>query len=156
MSSLPPKRDRPRTTGPRGDWDITARAPEKKPKPPPKARSALKSTKGLARTGPPERKTRIAPVSDKGKAKSDEFDTVLPLVLARDDHRCQAASTWQAVECCGGLTAHHRRLRSQGGTNDMDNLVTVCNCHHVHIHANPAEAVEHGFIISVGVRDRRV
>ena len=47
-------------------------------------------------------------------------------VLDRDGHRCVAAG-------CGSarfLEVHHRRPRGHGGTNDLDNLVTLCaGCH---------------------------
>jgi 5-methylcytosine-specific restriction endonuclease McrA len=49
-------------------------------------------------------------------------------VLERDGERCQR---------CGaedGLHVHHIVFRSQGGTHDEDNLVTVCNNCHEDIH----------------------
>ena len=46
-----------------------------------------------------------------------------------------------------GVHAHHRRLRSQGGGHDSENLLWVCpNCH-VDIHANPAQAIKKGHIL---------
>ncbi len=50
---------------------------------------------------------------------------------------------------CNGRAAHqhHRKLRSQGGTNDPDNLLGVCVlCHH-EIHAHPAVSYEHGWLV---------
>ncbi len=47
-------------------------------------------------------------------------------VLARDDHECQ-----EADGCCKGpLQVHHIVPLSKGGTNDHDNLVTLCFFHH--------------------------
>lgn len=47
-------------------------------------------------------------------------------VLARDGHRC-------AMPGCGGthfLEVHHRRPREAGGTNAVENLITLCSaCH---------------------------
>ena len=44
--------------------------------------------------------------------------------------------------------AHHRKLRSQGGQDDLDTLVCVCApCHLVTIHGHPAQAREHGWIV---------
>jgi 5-methylcytosine-specific restriction endonuclease McrA len=47
-------------------------------------------------------------------------------VLARDRYRCRGAG-------CGSarfLSVHHRIARERGGTNDPDNLITLCgNCH---------------------------
>jgi len=56
-------------------------------------------------------------------------------VLTRDRHRCRGAG-------CGSarfLSVHHRVPRAAGGTNDPDNLITLCgSCHravHAHDHA---------------------
>jgi len=59
-------------------------------------------------------------------------------VLARDHHRCRGAG-------CGSarfLSVHHKVPRTAGGTNDPDNLITLCgNCHRaVHRHAPRSEA----------------
>lgn len=47
---------------------------------------------------------------------------------------------------------HHRRLRSQGGDDAVDNLVALCadTCHNVastSVHQNVAEAIRRGFIV---------
>lgn len=50
-------------------------------------------------------------------------------------------------ECQGGLHLHHKRRRSQGGTHDNDNLVTLCVFHHIYqVHGNPAWAREWGLL----------
>lgn len=54
----------------------------------------------------------------------------------RDGQRCEA----RAEEC------HHMRRRSQGGTDDLSNLLAVCLAHHRWIHANVAEAMALGFL----------
>lgn len=62
----------------------------------------------------------------KGK-KSDfekEFDSIRPSILERDSFKC--------VECGSNknLHVHHIVHRKDGGTNDPDNLVTLCRwCH---------------------------
>lgn len=44
---------------------------------------------------------------------------------------------------------HHRRLRSQGGRDTVENLAHLCNiCHNVTIHGNPDWAKRHGWIVS--------
>jgi hypothetical protein len=51
-------------------------------------------------------------------------------VLARDGHRCRTAG-------CGGahfLDVHHVKARANGGTNDPDNLITLCAACHRMIH----------------------
>ncbi len=42
---------------------------------------------------------------------------------------------------------HHRRLRSQGGTDDLGNLMAVCSRCHRAIHDNRAWALANGYII---------
>lgn len=47
-------------------------------------------------------------------------------VLARDQHRCQAPGSGRTRL----LEVHHTQPKSQGGTNQPDNLVTLCgSCH---------------------------
>lgn len=46
-----------------------------------------------------------------------------------------------------GEHVHHRKLRSQGGTNDLVNLLDVCTACHGTIHANPADSYENGLLI---------
>jgi 5-methylcytosine-specific restriction endonuclease McrA len=51
-------------------------------------------------------------------------------VLARDGHRCRTAG-------CGGahfLDVHHIKARADGGSNDPDNLITLCAACHRMIH----------------------
>lgn len=48
------------------------------------------------------------------------------LVLARDRHRCQAPGCRRTRF----LEVHHRVLRRRGGSNDPENLITLCaSCH---------------------------
>jgi hypothetical protein len=41
---------------------------------------------------------------------------------------------------------HHKMLRSQGGTDELDNLLHVCTNCHTWIHAHPAKAVAFGWL----------
>lgn len=51
-------------------------------------------------------------------------------------------------ECPGrGTEAHHRRMRSQGGSDDMDNLLWVCGPAHRWIHANPEQSYRAGWLV---------
>lgn len=50
-----------------------------------------------------------------------------------------------------GANVHHRKLRSQGGANDPENMITVCGsgttgCHGW-IHAHPKLSREAGWIV---------
>lgn len=57
-------------------------------------------------------------------------------VLARDHWTCQAHALDFALDlvCRGRLHAHHVKLRSQGGRDSMEDLLTLCALHHDHAH----------------------
>lgn len=42
---------------------------------------------------------------------------------------------------------HHRRLRSQGGKDTLDNLVIICRECHQLIHEQPKQSIAEGFIV---------
>lgn len=51
--------------------------------------------------------------------------------------------------CSGwGAEAHHIVLRSQGGSNEPENLLWVCSACHSTIHSYPLAARERGLIAS--------
>lgn len=49
------------------------------------------------------------------------------------------------------FAVHHRKRRSQGGTNDLTNLMIVCHFHHnggtQSIHAQPALSYRRGWLV---------
>jgi hypothetical protein len=51
-------------------------------------------------------------------------------VLRRDEGHCQVPGCRHAVF----TDVHHLRLRSEGGVNSLENLVTLCSSHHRAIH----------------------
>lgn len=56
-------------------------------------------------------------------------------VLARDQHRCTfTGPDGRRCESRRWLDVHHRIPRSDGGSNDPDNLVTLCSAHHRLMH----------------------
>jgi hypothetical protein len=63
----------------------------------------------------------------------------------RSRGRCEA----QFPGCTGVATdAHHRKLRAQGGLNDLETLVHLCQwCHTGVIHRNTGWAYEHGWLV---------
>lgn len=73
-------------------------------------------------------------------------------VLARDDYRCVICGKPNTGPRGGSWSIHHRKLRSQGGAHTPDNLIVLCGgsagagCHQA-VHASPAHAVAHGWIV---------
>ena len=65
-------------------------------------------------------------------------------VFGRDQQRCV---------CCGAPVAvdydeaHHRRMKSQQGTNALGNLVSLTRVHHARWHSKRIEAKQRGFIV---------
>lgn len=45
------------------------------------------------------------------------------------------------------LHRHHRKLRSQGGTDESSNIMLVTPLQHDWIHRNPAKAYELGWLV---------
>ncbi len=43
--------------------------------------------------------------------------------------------------------AHHRKLKKQGGRNDLSNLLHVCTADHAAIHANPERSYALGLLV---------
>jgi len=75
-------------------------------------------------------------------------------VMERDGHSCQvyAYGFHTEIRCRLPIVLHHRKPRGMGGTfdpliHDMDNLVALCDAHHVEIHHHPQEAYDCGLLI---------
>ena len=62
-------------------------------------------------------------------------------VRERDLERCVRCSSADAHDI------HHRMRRRDGG-HALSNMVLLCRFDHEWVHANPAKAREHGFIVS--------
>lgn len=96
----------------------------------------------LKRTGPPKRRTRLAGRSSKGQDYEDEYQARAELVRVRSGGRCEIRSSHD----CDGFAQewpHHRKLRAQGGSNSLDNLLDVCFTGHVWLHQQlPRELAE--------------
>lgn len=92
-----------------------------------------------------------------GRWKRDpDWDEKRGLALERDEYRCQVARFGVVHYCTTWLPmhVHHRRRRSRGGNNDLDNLVTVCAQAHAMIHGSHAKfAIEVGLLIKSQVAD---
>lgn len=80
-------------------------------------------------------------------ARTERFDRelrrVTPALVNRSGGRCELADD----TCSGEFHRHHRKMRSQGGDNQIDNLLLVCDRHHRYIHANPAESYDNGWLV---------
>ena len=95
----------------------------------------------------------------KKNAYDRAFEAIKPLIWARSNRQCEAASfvasvlpkneedrteeivnavlDFLLVECGGtAVHVHHRRYRSRGGTNNPVNLLALCNAHHSWVHAH--------------------
>ena len=57
-------------------------------------------------------------------------------VLVRDNFCCQAPGC--RINRLSKLTVHHIIPRSQGGLDNLDNLITLCYDHHALYHEAPA------------------
>lgn len=79
------------------------------------------------------------------QCSGEAWDKARMRALVRDDFTCQFhALRLKPID--GGCTharpetrlrnlqVHHKVYRINGGTHDLDNLVTVCRSHHAHIH----------------------
>lgn len=67
-------------------------------------------------------------------------DTVRVEVLGRDKYRCTVCH-WDQTQLHPGdprhmLELHHIHPHAEGGPNEKDNLITLCNVHHDEIHRN--------------------
>lgn len=71
-------------------------------------------------------------------------DPIRVNVLQRDGHRCRVCQ-WGYQERQYGdprqfLELHHIEHHAKGGTNEADNLITLCNVHHDEVHADASAA----------------
>lgn len=99
-------------------------------------RSLLKKTSSLKRTAfKPKRNSKKE--ANWAKARRD--------AMHRSGGRCHAS----IAQTCSGHAehVHHMKLRSQGGTNELSNLLVCCFSCHEWIHRNPEEAAKKGFLI---------
>ncbi len=91
--------------------------------------AAVQTNRGMKRLSPSEFETAEcdAIIDEQGKKRRRSIPlTTRKEVLRRDDHSCQA----RGCKRTRFLDVHHIKPRSKGGTNRIENLVTLCsNCH---------------------------
>lgn len=111
-------------------------------------RSGIVRRTPLAQTGIVPGRHRLAA---RAKRNSKQLPPVGPNVrqalLERQNGCCPHCDRPMRIEAAH---VHHRLKRSQGGTNDMDNLLLVEATHHQDIHANVARSYELGHMVRRG------
>lgn len=116
----------------------------------------MKRRKPLNRGKPLETRTPLrrtapkrGPVKARSRARSEVYADLRLVVWERAGGRCERCGTG----ITDGFECHHRKLRSQGGRDDVTNLVALCpgpqGCHSW-AHQNPAEAKAAGWIVRSG------
>lgn len=85
----------------------------------------------------------------KQRRQESEWQQAREAVIWRSRGLCEA--NWQGVCPPGphaGEHVHHRRLRSQGGTHDVENLLHLCRIVHDHAHnVDRVGAEQRGIIV---------
>jgi hypothetical protein len=93
----------------------------------------------------PLRRTSMKRRPRKATVPANFWATRREELYARAGGRCEAGR-------CNlndtGMDAHHRKLRSRGGKDDLENLLAVCPHHHRYIHDHPDRATRHGWMVS--------
>ena len=75
--------------------------------------------------------------------RGEEWEKQRMRALVRDDFTCQAHKLDLCSEPCTEnhlrhLNVHHIQERQNGGSHDLDNLITLCRAHHIQIHPHMA------------------
>jgi len=73
------------------------------------------------------------------------FEAARPLVRQRSKGVCEAQVS---PDCTRTAThVHHRKMRSQGGSNALVNLLDTCSSCHSTIHGKPADSYRSGLLV---------
>jgi hypothetical protein len=95
---------------------------------------------------------RRSPIKRKPRKAGAMPPGVREEVLNRDRWRCQAPYLgFQVnVRCSQGLHVHHALLRSHGGENIPEHLLTLCPLHHLWAHERDRAGAEAAGVIRRG------
>ncbi len=74
--------------------------------------------------------------ADYQNGKQKDYYNVKAYILGRDNYKCQSG---RKVKHSEKLHVHHVQFRSNGGTNNPGNLITLCECCHADLHAGKFE-----------------
>ena len=100
----------------------------------------------MKRGGPPKRRTRLKPASQKTLDQRELRDRVRETTLRRAGFKCQAPGEF-GIRCGGGdLQVHEVFTRGTNPGSHLDDSVTIALCplHHGYVTDHPAEAREAG------------
>lgn len=92
------------------------------------------------RSNTPLKRSQLRRQSAKQRRRQAEFSGMNAKLRAERGNKCEVCQSLPWIH------KHHRRLRSQGGTDDYSNILLCCTSCHDAIHRNPAWAAEHGYI----------
>jgi hypothetical protein len=109
-------------------------------------RAPLTRRTPLRSSTPPQRRTRLRPMSAKRRREAPARRALVEAVKERQDHRCLGAEMWPEVACAGHLEVDELAGRGvyPGGHLDPENCQGLCSAHHRAKHAFPAEAERRG------------
>ena len=95
----------------------------------------------MKRSGPIKRKRGLTRRSQGQIAYAEELDAITPALVARSRGICEICHYAPAA------VRHHRLRRSQGGGNELANLLHLCCSCHDRLHANPVLAYDRGWML---------
>ena len=95
----------------------------------------------MKRSGGLKRKTRLRPRSERAVSYAEELDAVKPLLDVRAGYRCEICRIRPISQY------HHRLRRSQGGKNNLANLLALCDKCHFIVHDRPEQSYELGWLL---------
>lgn len=101
-------------------------------------RTPLKRTPLRTKKTPRKRTTKV----------NDELLALREAVILRAGNRCERCEQLCEGSYWGNAPhVHHVQLRSQGGSDTLDNLVLLCGRCHGFVHDNRKVAAEEGWIV---------